>query len=876
MEEKHQQSWEIQQATTEQDSLLESVSFAATSFLDAENWRDHINSVLAHFGKNLKVSRIYIFQNFSDEKGLYMSQQYEWVKEGITPQIDNPDLKKLHYADSGLNRLIKVMSAGKAIKGLVKDLPDNERMILEAQDIITIFLTPIFVKDEWWGFIGFDECEHAREWTSTETNMLITAAGIFTSALENESYSHELKEISRNFRTIFDNSPDAIFIYSSSGHLLDVNESGCHLNGISRENMLGIHYLQLVPEESRENAPDLFEKLKSGRGDLHVTYALHVSGDKIPVEIRATRTVFSNQQALLLQVRDIGERLQNEQLLKHRLEFIQFISQISSNFIKIEIHRIDEAIEQALEYVCNFTGNERGYVFQPDDTGNIMLLTHEYCKPEFKAHRGLLDSFHTDEFSDFLDTLRSGNYIITHFDEIPGTPENENMREILSLLEIKSFINIPLIIGSKFIGYIGFDATERKTHWDEDTINAFMLTGQIIANATVRKQSEKEIMQAKEKAEESDKLKTTFLGQMSHELRTPLNSILGFAGILEKEISTPELREMASYITKGGSRLLNTLNLLIDLSQLESNLLQPDIEEINLNKLLHELKLLFSHHAAEQGLHFRLEEKATGIKIAGDLNHVEKILYNLLDNAFKYTREGFVKVSIAKVKYGQNNWAEVRVTDSGIGIAPERQPFIFERFRQASEGYNREFEGAGLGLAVTKKMVQMMHGEITLESRPGKGSCFIVRLPLHSTAPEPKVTVKEEEELESPPKRSYKILIAEDEVTHQKYLEYILSGSYQLQFAANGTQALQLAREHDFAAILLDINLGKEMNGLELLREMRKIPFHQRTPVAAVTANVLKGDEDKLLREGFDYYLAKPFRIKEVKLLVEKMIRQCQ
>lgn len=861
-------------SSNQRDLLLESITFAATSFLNAENWRDQIDEVLAHFGNSLGVSRIYVFQNLTDDDGeLYMSQKYEWVKEGISPQIDNPELKKLHYRRNGLGRLIDIMSNGGVIKGPVKDMPDPEREVLEAQDIISVFITPIFLKDKWWGFIGFDECSEEREWTPVETNMLKTAAGIFTSALENEAFSKELKIISKNFETLFNSSPDAIFVYDPDGHILNVNQAGCLLNGYTREQLTGMHFTKLIPEKYHSEAIEVFDKWLAGEINFNTGMAKHADGRHITVEIRGTRIEYYGNPALILLVRDISKRLQNERLLKQRLEFIEFISQLSSEFIKIDLHRIDEAITKALEYVCTFTESERGYVFQPAEAETMMKLTHEYCMPGHKPHKGILDHFMTEDFTDFLNTLKSGKNIIGHFDEIPHTSENKPMIDILKLLEIKSFINIPLIVGQHFIGYIGFDNVSRKTSWDQDTINAFTLTGQIIANATIRKKSEQDMLRAKEKAEENDKLKTIFLGQMSHELRTPLNSILGFAEILEREQDENELCEMASYIHKSGTRLLNTLNLLIDLSQIESNLMDTKLEEINLNGFIGDLSMLFSRQAAEKGLEFRFIENAHNVIVKADFSHLEKIVFNLTDNALKYTPKGFIHLIIDAEKSGGKDFAVLKVKDSGIGISGERQPFIFERFRQASEGYNREYEGAGIGLSVTKKMTELMHGRISLESAPNQGSCFTIKLPVISfekTAGE--LSVEAEKKSQSPDHTMPAILVVEDERTHRKYLGYILSENFDVHFASDGREGFRKVNEGSFDAVIIDINLGRDMNGIELLHKIRKTQKGKNLPIAAVTANVLSGQKEQLLQAGFDFYLSKPFKVQEMKDLANKML----
>lgn len=856
------------------DKLLEAVSFAAARFLESKNWRQEIDPVLKNIGESAKVSRVYIFQNFWDEHGdIFMSQKYEWIADGIEAQIDNPMLEKLYYKENGLKRLVDVLSKGEVIKGLVKNLPDGEREVLQSQGIISIYLTPIFRSATWWGFIGYDECAFERVWNQNEIQLLNTVADIFNSALEQEKMEMEMTWINENFRSLFNNSPDGIYVYDYFGFILDVNEVACTLNGLSKEQMLKKHVSELIPQEMAEQVSLDFKKWTTGELTF-IESVLKTHNDKIyPVEIRGTRMLYFDTPAVVLHVRDISRRKNAEIQLKKRLEFIQFISQISSDFIKIDINNIEDSVNKALEFVCHFTENERAYVFLINDSETRLVLTNEYCDPDYKPHIGFLDSINVEDFPDFIRTLKNGENIIAHFDEIPDEAENEKMRQILELLQIKSFINIPLIVGEYFLGYIGFDATTKKTNWDNNTINAFMLTGQIISNILVRKKTENEIIEAKNKAEQSDKLKTAFLGQISHEMRTPLNSIIGFADLLMKELTKDELKEMTEFIMKSGNRLLNTFNLIIDLSEIEANVMKANLEAIDLRNYISRMFPLFMRRALDKNLEFEYRDRKGKIEILADDSLLEKIINNLVDNALKYTMQGKILLDVFIEEVSNKQMAVMSIKDTGIGIPKEKIEQIFSNFRQASEGYNREFEGAGLGLSVTRGLVQLMDGEISVESEPNKGSEFKVKFPLLGTSGsilQEKITspaVVEDK------KETYKILVVEDEFAHQKYLDYILKDDYELTYAESGRNAVEIAQRQQFDLIIMDINLGKDLNGIEVLKQIKSINGYVNTPVLAATANVMKGHKELFLSEGFTHYISKPFKADELKSLMDEIFK---
>jgi hypothetical protein len=254
----------------------------------------------------------------------------------------------------------------------------------------------------------------------------------------------------------------------------------------------------------------------------------------------------------------------------------------------------------------------------------------------------------------------------------------------------------------------------------------------IIANKELIFQNEEKekqavaLMVAKEKAEEMSRLKSNFLANMSHELRTPLIGINGFSDILRQDIEDPELKEMAENIFNSGSRLSETLNLILDLSKFESGNMGFTYQQIDLVSETEKIISLFKETTRKKGLYLKSSFNQPSIFINTDERALHSILNNLINNAIKYTNEGGIAVDIAL----KDNFVEIKVIDSGIGIAKEYHEIIFEEFRQVSEGYSRNFEGTGLGLNITMKLVKKFGGEISVESELGKGSTFIVKLPV--------------------------------------------------------------------------------------------------------------------------------------------------
>jgi PAS domain S-box-containing protein len=247
----------------------------------------------------------------------------------------------------------------------------------------------------------------------------------------------------------------------------------------------------------------------------------------------------------------------------------------------------------------------------------------------------------------------------------------------------------------------------------------------IIRDNTERKKLELDLILAKDKAEEMDRLKTTFLSNMSHELNTPMSGIIGFSELLLSEMDNKNHREMAKIIHKSGKRLNETLNSILDLSKIESQKLDLKLSSIELITMIHECKYVFSETVNKKGLKFSVSSDQEKVFVKSDQNIVHKILCNIIDNAVKYTNEGSITINVSETTEN----AMIKITDTGIGIPKENLNQIFESFRQGSEGLNRKFEGMGIGLTITRKYVEILGGKLTVESDLGIGTVIEILLP---------------------------------------------------------------------------------------------------------------------------------------------------
>ncbi len=384
---------------------------------------------------------------------------------------------------------------------------------------------------------------------------------------------------------------------------------------------------------------------------------------------------------------------------------------------------------------------------------------------------------------------------------------------------------------------------------------------------TQKKKIIEELTAAKEKAEESDRLKSAFLANMSHEIRTPMNGILGFTELLsDSNFSGEEKQNFIKIIQKSGQRMLNTVNDLIDISKIETGQMQVVLTPASAKEILFSQYSFFQPEAEEKKLKFILNDQLQQSEalVLTDVVKLDSVLTNLIKNALKYTDLGSVEIG----SYKENNKLFFYVKDTGIGIPENRQAAVFNRFEQADVGDKRAYQGSGLGLTIAKAYVEMLGGKMELESKVGFGSTFRFYIPATEPAdqvnPEPEIVPKEEKKETF---EKLKILIAEDDAIAYQYLKAVLIEiPCDILYAANGEEAVELCKNnHELDLILMDIRMPV-MDGYQATRKIRE--FNSQVHIIAQTAFALAGDREKTLEAGCNDYLSKPVNKNE---LIEKI-----
>jgi PAS domain S-box-containing protein len=378
-------------------------------------------------------------------------------------------------------------------------------------------------------------------------------------------------------------------------------------------------------------------------------------------------------------------------------------------------------------------------------------------------------------------------------------------------------------------------------------------------DVTEKKKMHEELIKEKERAEQADKLKTSFLQNMSHEIRTPLNGILGFSHLLQRDnITTTDIKKFAQVISSSGDRLLELINNLIDISKIESGTLEVTRRQFNLNELVRSVTVQFKPLSSSKGipLSFEAPNETEDLNIVTDELKLHQILTNLINNAFKFTASGFIKVGYSILE----NQIKFHVQDSGAGISEENKKKIFERFYQVDSSMTRGYEGSGLGLSICKGLLELLNGEIWVESKVNFGSTFYFTIPfalsdqsksgIGKTLNEYKINFKN-------------LLIAEDDEFSFFFLNELLS-PYEIEITRvnNGLDAVKCCKDNpDIDIVLMDIKMPV-MNGLDASKEIRKI--RPELYIVAQTAYAFQSEREAAIEAGCDDYLSKPISIESL------------
>jgi len=638
-------------------------------------------------------------------------------------------------------------------------------------------------------------------------------------AVNRKQVKEALVRSEESYRGLFNSITSAIYIQDKQGRFIDVNEGAVKMYGYPRERFIGStpDFLSVAEKNASINLPEILSKAFAGIPQYIEFWGKRSNGEEFPKEVRLYKGTYFGEEVVIVIADDITER---QSMINQLLE-------------------AKEATEESLN-------KNRGIISAFPDS--IFVINRQ----------GNLEEYISNSPHDYLE--QHTTYLNRHISEAGRTDimklTLDNMKLVLETGGLRKY-EYSVDMGG---AHRYFEA--RMVKLDNDRVLA------VVRDTTERIELIEELTRAKEKAEESDRLKTAFLHNISHEIRTPMNGIVGFSSLLTQQNSTPaEIEEFNSVIQSCSNQLLSIITDIVNIATLEAGQEKLSLSQVNINEVMQIVYHQLMAKAGEKRIALSYTTSLANEKasLITDETKLNQVLSNLISNAIKFTDKGSVSYEYQL----KGDFIEFCVIDTGLGIPGEMHEEIFKRFTQVEHNHPALFGGTGLGLSITKSYVELMGGKIWLESAPGTGSKFFFTIPYKPVVHKKLPDLAESDSTKVKVSPGKNVLVVEDEMLNYKLLVRMLSSfDFNIQWVENGEEAVRVVKyNRSIDLIFMDLKLPR-MNGFEATTQIKAI--RPGLPVIAQSALALSGDREKALEAGCDDYISKPIRKEE---LISKVVK---
>ncbi len=679
------------------------------------------------------------------------------------------------------------------------------------------------------------------------------------------------------------NCPGAVILVDDTGKIVQINPAGCKILSTSPEDAIGRNLFEIVPDQVSQPLRQYSQDFREGR-KKPVLIEFPTSNGKVlnlSIEMYSCAGNCFNADCQIIFMSNVTALKRTEEALQRTLTERM---KLSSLMVANSDIRYQSLIEASPNWVSLL--DEEGRILVMNQSGQRILE-----RPTEVTDNQPVWSFFSGDDARRLrlgiqNSINNGNI---YQDELKLQVNNRIKHLSMvcnSIRPVTSAANRAVIIVTDITARKNAEIELKRTldtleqRVQERTLQLETASNDLAKEIFARKEFEKQLKKSKEEAESANLAKSEFLANMSHEIRTPMNSVLGFISLLLGTELNEKQRDYALTVKTSGTLLLALIDDILDLSKIEANRLVLEKIPFSFGEMVQEIVKLFEPKAHEKDIRLTLEidEFLVGHHVLGDYQRIRQVLINLIGNAVKFTREGYVVVKAFCHRNDEGMFfIDATVEDSGIGISKNDLPKIFGKFTQANSSTTRKYGGTGLGLAISKRLIDLMGGTLGCCSTLGKGSEFFFHIPFElPEAQTGQSGVSRTSEIEvgsGATGRQAKILLVEDDESCRKFAgECIIDMGFELESIDNGIAATEILLRQPFDLVVMDWCLPG-WNGLMIVEQLRKMQGpNQLIPVLAVTARAMKGDREACLKAGMNDYLAKPFAPEDLQRKIEKLL----
>ncbi len=693
-----------------------------------DNLPSTINQIISLLGKHCQASAVTIFENSFD--GKFVSNTFEWCDEGVVPTIDR--FQDVAYEQFPTARLQfnkdKIICANN-----FDDLPPEIKAIFPYNKHTAILFIRMEHGGEEMGFVNVNRTS-GIDWTESEIVFIRKVVGVLATAilrnrLEDEIRvrTTELYKSETKFRTIVQQLSDLIIVIDAEGIIRYISPAGVRMLGYQPEEMLNISVFNYVHPGDMEYAVIEMEKTlqedipEDVLPDLICLRVIDAQGEIVILE-GVGRNAFANEaiKGLILTFRNVTQQRTAEQKIQENLEQQQLLSRILQELQYTS--DVNASLHQIVPWIAEYTHFCSVMLIHWPSANQQLSRQITWQSSALPAGFDCGFSMPADVFIQWAEYIKTDSALVYDYNHLPAFVKPYYTNNSVKRLYAFPFSQYGMTLGMMVLTQSSL--RRQITEWGYDEISFMQSIARIISNALEKETAQENLIKAKEHAEEADKLKSAFLANMSHEIRTPMNGIMGFASLLQRETTSPKGTQFAQIINDNCQMLLQLLDDIIDISKLESKQLKINPVKCNINQLLDDQLLLYRQLLKKKGkekIEIILDDTTLDETVTVDPVRLQQVLTNLVSNAIKFTDKGFINLGYTKP---DDHHLLFYVKDMGVGIPSTHLNIIFERFRQVEEHNTRNIGGTGIGLAISKSLVEMMGGSIWAESEIDVGSTF--------------------------------------------------------------------------------------------------------------------------------------------------------